>query len=372
MQVLQVIGDGKPGGGSTMVLSLARGLAQQGVSVAIASQNDSYIIHEASKSHIPVLELDFSKRRGTAGVTLALQHHLRASPPTIVHAHGARAGLPVAMLPRSSRVAMAYTVHGFHYRHKAAVVRHLAKAAERFCIRRAFAAVFVSANDARIAEEDGLTGGGNRWQIIRNGCPAAQPGRTPASCQFDIVYLGRLVAMKNVGILPRILLALRPARPTLCVIGGGECEAELRRCVIDAGLAAQVTFLGAQPHTSALSYLSRARVMVLPSRWEGLPMSVLEAMHRGIPVVASNVGGTNELVVDGHTGYLVETDDVAAYAARIKPLLADENLRHAMGERARARARAEFSVERQVAVYGDLYSRLSDAYAWGSLAGAAT
>ena len=97
--------------------------------------------------------------------------------------------------------------------------------------------------------------------------------------------------------------------------------------------------------------------MLLPSRWEGLPVSVIEAMHRGVPVVASNVQGTNELVIDGETGFLVPVNDVRAFADRVSRLLLDDRLRIGMGARAMARARSEFSLTRQIEAYTAVYER---------------
>ena len=104
-------------------------------------------------------------------------------------------------------------------------------------------------------------------------------------------------------------------------------------------------------------YLARAKLMLLPSRWEGLPVSVIEAMHRGVPVVASNVRGTNELVIDEETGFLVPADDVRAFADRVGRLLLDDRLRVGMGARAIARARSEFSLARQIEAYAAVYER---------------
>ena len=359
--VLQVIGDGRPGGGTTAVLGLAQGLAQRGTPVAIASDAKSYLIYESRKNNIPVIELDFSKRRNTAKITAALFRHLRCSPPTIVHAHGARAGLAVAFLPAILRTRTAYTVHGIHFDHKKVGVRHLAKIAERFCIRRTAFTVFVSKSDAKLASDRGLV---SRLDYLSSRpvldpTPPATLDAPESAPEFDIAYLGRLVPMKNVLLLPRILLALQPAKPTLHIIGGGESEHVLRRAIYAAGLAEQVTFAGELPHTEAMAYLRRARVMLLPSLWEGLPLSVVEAMNYGIPVVASDVRGTNELIVDGQTGFLVPVNNVTGYAERVKQLLSDESLRRDIGERAVTRVRATFSMERQVAEHLNLYAYLA-------------
>lgn len=358
LEVLQVIGDGSPGGGTTAVLLLSHELSRRGVSVTIASQHSSHIIEQARRRGLRIFELEFGKRHRSRRVTQSFANYLRMSPPTVVHAHGARAGLPVAMLSRDAAASRVYTVHGFHYREKPIGVRHMAKMVERFCIRRSNATVFVSNGDAKIARQEGLIDDQDHSHIIRNGCPEADTAIIPESPKYDIAFLGRLHFQKNPLILPEILTAMRPARPSLCIIGSGEYEDELRRRIKEAGLSEQVTFCGAQPHAQALDILASSRVMLLPSRWEGLPISVVEAMHRGIPVVASNIPGTDELIVDAQTGYLVDRDDVVGYADRLNRLLVHEDLRRGMGRAALRQAREQFSLEPLVTAYLSLYHRV--------------
>ena len=352
--VLHLVGDGLAGGGTTIVLQLARGLAERGLSVTVGSQKESYILEQAAKQGLPVLPLDFTSRRNMVQITRALRSYLRAHPGTVVHAHGARAGLPASLLPGASHAGLFYTVHGFHYGDKPDGLRHLAMAAERFCISRADAVAFVSQHDAELAQKARLLPHGAVTRVIHNG--AAPVPSVPQARTFDIAFLGRLHVQKNPSILPNILEALRPARPSLCIIGSGDLEPALRNQVERAGLQEQVTFLGALDHAGALAALAQARIMLLPSLWEGLPVSVLEAMHRGIPVVASDVPGTDELVIDGGTGYLVPTQDAQAYAERIARLLADAALRARFGAEAIMRAREHFTIDGQLTAHVAFYA----------------
>src|SRR5215471_2368190 len=166
LEVLQVIGDGNPGGGTTAVLSLSEELSRRGVSVTIASQRSSHIIGQARKRGLRTLELEFAKRSHSRRIAHSFANYLRMCPPTVVHAHGARAGLPVAMLPQSVARSLVYTVHGFHYRQKPPGVRQVARMVERFCIGRSNVTVFVSNGDAQIARQERLIAAENRCQII--------------------------------------------------------------------------------------------------------------------------------------------------------------------------------------------------------------
>ena len=352
--ILQIVGDGAAGGGTTVVLQLSQELAKQGAEVTVASQAGSYILAQAERHGLAVLPLDFRSRGNTLALSRQLLRYLAANPATLVHAHGARAALTIALLPRARRRALIYTVHGYHYRKKPPGVRHLAMLAERFCAQRATATVFVSTHDIKVAADDHLLPRSARTQVIYNGAAPAES--SAAACRFDLAFLGRLHFQKNPAILVDILEAIKPLSPSLAIIGSGTLEPMLREKVKRAGMERQVTFQGEQEHSAALRLLESARIMVLPSRWEGLPVSVIEAMHRGIPVVASDIAGTDEVVADGTTGFLVPGTDAAAYAERIARLLGDEALYARIGRNAVFRARELFSIHSQMEAYVSLYA----------------
>ncbi|ARA93333.1 hypothetical protein AWN76_009270 [Rhodothermaceae bacterium RA] len=108
------------------------------------------------------------------------------------------------------------------------------------------------------------------------------------------------------------------------------------------GVADQVHFPG---FTDARTALWAADVLVLPSRREGLPMAVVEAMHCGVVPVRTPAGGHHEQIRDGVTGFLVPFDDAAALTDRLAPLLTDEALRDRMARAARQHALAHFTVD---------------------------
>jgi glycosyltransferase involved in cell wall biosynthesis len=355
--VIQLIGSGAIGGGTTVVLGLSQGLAERGVPVVVASDRGSYLIDAARAAGLATLEFDFGGRATTPALAFRIGRAIQALRPAVLHAHGARAGLPAALIPESLRPPLVYTVHGFHYAGKPPGIRALARHAERVCMRRAAATVFVSASDRCMARNDNVIPDRSTHLVIHNGGPVAEddPAIGP---ETDIVFLGRLHPQKNPVALADILLALRPLEPVLTIIGDGECEAALRDRLAQAGVAHQVRFLGALPSAEALPLLARARMLVLPSESEGLPVAVIEAMHRGVPTVASDVGGVGELIQDGVTGFLVPRGDIAGFANRLGCLLADDARRVAMGQAARRRARSAFSVERNVQQHTALYEHI--------------
>ncbi len=186
--------------------------------------------------------------------------------------------------------------------------------------------------------------------------------------RYDIGFIGRLHFQKNPVFLVDILQRMRPARPSLCVIGGGDLATELEARLDREGLRSQVTITGECDRKTALATLSSCRVMVLPSRWEGHPIALIEAMLLGIPVVASDIPGSNEIIQHGRTGFLVASFDADSYARCLRELLDNDQLREKIGDAARAEAARSYSVDRMVSAYLDVYRGTTAAAVAGQLA----
>jgi glycosyltransferase involved in cell wall biosynthesis len=142
----------------------------------------------------------------------------------------------------------------------------------------------------------------------------------------------------------------------LLVAGDGPLRARLEQQAAEMGLTESVTFLGQV--TDVRDVLAAVDVLVLPSRKEGLGVSILEGMAMGVPVVASAVGGIPDAVRDGVNGFLVPPEDPAAIAVRIADVLGDPALAERLGRAGREIAGAEFTVEQMGRRYENLYRRL--------------
>jgi len=162
---------------------------------------------------------------------------------------------------------------------------------------------------------------------------------------------GRLSPEKGFGVL--VEAAARICRENssagVVIFGEGMLRGELERRVAGLGLAGRVVLPGFR--TDLDSLIGAADVVVLPSFTEGLSNVALEASAAGVPLVATAVGGTPEVVVDGMTGYLVPPGDPAALAERVSELLRDSTARARMSAAGRERMRAEFTFEAQATAY---------------------
>jgi glycosyltransferase involved in cell wall biosynthesis len=165
--------------------------------------------------------------------------------------------------------------------------------------------------------------------------------------------------VKAQDVLVRAAAALkeRGVGVTTLFLGDGAERAGVERLAGELGLGpAEVRFLGFRNDVPDL--LAASDVFVLPSRSEGFPMSILEAMSHRLPVVCTPVGGNPELVADGEHGILVPVDDVAALAGAMEKVAADEALRKRLGDAGHARVRDDFSFARTADRYEAIYRRV--------------
>ena len=184
---------------------------------------------------------------------------------------------------------------------------------------------------------------GARITVIRNAVPA--PPADGAHDGDELVFLGLMSNTKGLGDLLQALadpaLAALPWR--LTVAGHGDpapFEAQARAL----GLAPRVAFRGWLGRREIGTLLAHARVLLLPSHFEAMPMVLLEAMSHGVPIIATRTGGIPEVVEDGVTGILVEPRDGAALAKAIFGLLSDQELCLRLGRQGRQRFLAHFEI----------------------------
>ena len=185
----------------------------------------------------------------------------------------------------------------------------------------------------------------------------AQLGLSPDD--FTLLYLGALLRDKGVYDLVEALRLLSSSHPSarLVVVGGGPERAGLEREAASAGLKDKVVFVGQVEHQEVPRYLAVADVFVLPSKPEGWGRVISEAMVMSLPVIASNVGGTTELITSGENGLVLETDTAEEISAAVAGLIEDPKLRRRLGVRAREHAEREWPFDKMadklVSIYVD-------------------
>ena len=191
-----------------------------------------------------------------------------------------------------------------------------------------------------------------RIRVVPNGVPLADRRRAPRRPNpLRIVCVGDLSGGKAPEDLIEAVARLSPAlrvRVRAELIGGGtpQRRALLKRLLAERGLSNNVRLVGRLSPERTQAHLWRADIHVLPSRGEGLPLALLEAMAWGLPSVVTNVGAIPETVTDGVEAFVIEPGDVDALTERLTRLISDAGLRMAMGRSARERAGAAFHLGR--------------------------
>jgi glycosyltransferase involved in cell wall biosynthesis len=280
---------------------------------------------------------------------------MRRLRPHIVHASSSKAGVLGRLAAGLVRVPIRmFTVHGWAFSAHAGARSRLYRVAERIVRPLTTLTICVSESE-RTAGLAARTCDAERSVVIRTGIAAASvPRARPADGPPTIVAVGRMQGPKDSVSLVHALGLLRgPFHATL--VGDGPDRPVVDEELLRYGLAGSVLLAGERDDVPEL--LASSAIFVLSSRSEALPVSVLEAMAAGLPVVATRVGGVPELVVEGETGLLVPPSDPAALAAALQRLLDEPELRARLGAAGRARVQEHFAVDSFAESHLDVYRR---------------
>jgi sugar transferase (PEP-CTERM/EpsH1 system associated) len=363
IRVMHVLFALRMGGAELGVVKLANGLTHSRVTTAICSCKPSDSLKTRLAPEVSLIEFD--RRDGQdPRLVLQLARLFRRERPDIVHTHSWGTLLEGFVAARLAGVP--HVVHG---EHGTMEMRGRSVWLQRWAWKRADRVLSVS---SRLAESMSahVRYPLDRIRVIRNGIDTDRfspehrlSARAALGFDTDDVVVGtagRLVPVKDHATLLRALGSLRSRgrRFKALIAGEGPLREPLLAAAEDEKLTGSVQFLGARDDIERV--LAACDVFVLSSVSEGLSNTILEAMASGVAVVATHVGGADELVEDGRTGLLVPPSNPNRLAEAIESLLSDAPRRRAMGLAGRQRARQEFSLERMVAAYEALYSGLVD------------
>jgi glycosyltransferase involved in cell wall biosynthesis len=352
------------------VRDLATGLRRRGWDVVVACDPACEINHSLAQSGVGVAAFvaDRQPSLGDGPALLRLTEVVRRERPKLIHAHSSKAGMLAGLVGRGLGIPTIYTPHGWSFQMEGpAVVRAAFAGSEGLLARaahRRVIAVCASERDSalrwHVAPPDDIA-------VVRTGRTsdgAPTLGRREARARLGLrrseepaiaAWIGRAGKQKGSNGLPALARRLSQRGIVLAALGAG-LEA--------SGVAAAITAAGGIAVPASVSpreLLTASDVLVSTSAWEGLPLVVLEALEQGLPVVAYNVGGLREQVVEGRNGHLVPAGDAEALANRVAVIVGDpETLRRfssASHEIWRERFRPDIMVERIELVYAHVLDR---------------
>jgi glycosyltransferase involved in cell wall biosynthesis len=374
------------GGPALHVSYLTAGLRDRGYETTLVAgslaRGEGSMSHVADALGVPVVALPDLHREiaplRDLRAAFRLASLIRTIRPQILHTHTAKAGAigrVAALLAGTARPPIVvHTFHGHVLRGyfdpvRADVFRRL----ERSLARSATALIAVSPE-----VRDDLVALGvaprEKFVVIRLGIELEErvervpDGRVPTRellgippDRFTVGWIGRMTGVKRTE---DVLLAVKRLRERgvdacLCMVGDGPDRDDLEEQASELGIVRSCLFLGYQDDVAP--FYAAFDTLILPSGNEGTPVSAIEALASGRPVVATRVGGVPDVVRDGEDGFLVEPGDVDALADRLARLAADPALRRRMGEAGRARVLPRYSVDRLIDDVDLLYRSLLQA-----------
>jgi glycosyltransferase involved in cell wall biosynthesis len=361
VRVLHVVESGGWAGGEAWIARVA-GAMHTRFDLAVAVPETGALIPRLDALGVPVWHVPRGQLISPRAL-VDLVRLFRSVAPAIVHSHGARSNVYTRLAARRAGVpGVVSTVHNSLFDYPVAPMRRrIYVALERVTSTIAHRILPVSRAIARDLV-DRYRIDPARVTIVRNGIDAdAFAAEAVASGPLDVFQrpligvVARMTEQKAHAVLLDALPLIRARVPgiTCLMIGDGVLRSALEDRARALGVADACRFLGARTDVARL--LATVDLAVLPSRSEGLPFAVLEAMAVGTPVVATNVGGVAEVVQDGVTGRLVRRGDAGALAAAIVSLLTDAGRSRAMGLAATRRVRTEFPLTGMVTAIEHVY-----------------
>ena len=353
------------GGTEGQVLELASRLDPARFDVVVCALKGEDVLAGELRARGVRVVLLYGEGQRDVRVLYRLVRLVQAEAPDLIHSFLSPANLASRLAGRACRVPVVIS----SYRDREAWKSGLDRLADRFTLRWIRAATCCS--DAVRRFVAGHIGGeSGKLLTIHNGVDLAQfavrkgVSRAELGLRGDLPVVGTVCRLiepkKGLAVLVKALARLKDRAGTpqcqVLIVGEGSAERVIRALCGELGVMQWVVFAGLRRDVPRI--LPSLDVFVMPSRYEGFGIGIVEAMAAGLPVVASAVGGIPEIVIHGETGLLVPPDDPGRLAEALRELTANPEKAKTMGQRGRQRAKALFSVEAMVKQHEDLYERL--------------
>lgn len=356
--VLHVITNADLGGAQLHLAHLVEDqVASLEVTCLVGESGPACVEFEARGAKVIVLE-NLSRRFSPINdlrAVMEMRSHLARIQPDVLHAHSSKAGMVARLAARPRHGCLVvYTVHGWGFKNGVPIPRRqVVWAAERALKSRADAYICVSRFDAHLSRRAlGLDSG--RTIHVPNGIPYL-PAVSRTGERNRVVMVGRFQEPKRQDIVIRAMARL-PQEVSATFVGSGPGVEAMKALARSCGVLERVSFLGDRRDVAEL--LEVHDIGVLVSDYEGMPLSVLEYMRAGIPVVASRVGGVSEMIRNGVSGILLNRNDEQSLAEAIESLRANRTDAEHLGAEARRRFEERFDSRLMTArvrkVYEDL------------------
>jgi glycosyltransferase involved in cell wall biosynthesis len=358
--LLYMITQSEFGGAQANVLDLIRGFAQE-YDVHLATRNEGPLTESVAVINVPVhllpnlvrpihLLYDFLAVKECVSLIQEIK-------PNVIHAHSSKAGLIARIAGWICKVPVVFTAHGWGFSlGNPPIRRWIALLSEKLAAPLGKKIICVSESDRQLALSLGV-GSKNSLVTVRDGIgnipvSLANPARSPAR----LIMVARFNEQKDQATLLKAIAQLNDHSIHLDLVGSGSSWESCKDLAKSLAIEDQVSFLGDRRDVPDL--LAQSQIFILSTHYEGLPISILEAMRTSLPVVATSVNGIPEEVLDGQTGFLVAREDVSSIANALSTLIQSPDLRQQMGEAGRQKFLEEFTIERMIYEIRTVYEQV--------------
>jgi glycosyltransferase involved in cell wall biosynthesis len=349
------------GGAQSHVRELSLELRRLGHDVTVITGAPGIFTDQLQQAEIPWLQVRSLVRPLRPHLDLAafvqLSCVLRRMKPDLVCAHTAKAGSLARAAARLHNIPSVFTPHGWSMFDRTSLHGNpLYCWAERLAGRLGTRVINVCEFERELALRWGVCPA-QALEVVHNGIAEIPLTRVrPIDTQPPlIVMVGRFAPQKDHATLLQALSGLLSLEWSVLLVGTGELEPQIVAQVAALGLVGRVRILPAETDVGRL--LMEAQIFVLSTHFEALPMSILEAMRAGLPVVATDVGGISESVRTEQTGLLVRHGDVAGLRNTMARMIADPGLRLALGTAGQSLWSAQFTSSTMAARTVEVYQR---------------
>lgn len=287
-----------------------------------------------------------------------LRKILKRTRPDLIASHSSKAGIIGRLAGRSLGIPTVFTAHGWSFTEGVSKKKRVFyMGIEKLVGFISDGIITVSEYDRQLAKSKKIVAS-NKLHTIHNGVHELEhfTQSSEMNPSVTIIMVARFATPKKQLALLQALEKLQFIEWTLRFAGDGPLLQEAKDFVRKHGLQARVQFLGNRQDIAKL--LRQSDLFVLLSDWEGLPLSILEAMRSGLPIIASDVGGVKEAVTDSVNGYLVPKNDEEELLHRLSHLLSDSSLRRDMGNESRRLFEEKFTFHKMLTKTDRLYSKV--------------
>lgn len=365
MKILYCITSASWGGAQLHVLELCADQLKRGNEVIFIVGNEGPLLDKVKKLKglkiifLPLLVREINPINDMKAI-IELRKIIKKESPDIVHLHSSKAGVVgrIAAIGLRKRVKVIFTVHGWAFTDgvSSTLKKHLYRKIEKSVARFTDLFICVSNYDAKIGKRDGVLNNKSNVVVIHNGSPLPQQNAVNYSIHSPIrlVMIARFSHQKDQKTLINAVAKLPKSDYRLTFVGDGETLNTNKKIVSNLNLNKNIKFVGFKDDVS--KELIENDVYILSTHYEGLPISIIEAMSYGLPILATDVGGNSEMVINNINGFLFSSEE--QLVDKLKYIIKNKNLIKKWGQESFNIFTREYSLSNCLNKINDAYLEL--------------